>query len=570
MTVARLQGTAHLAAMHRALWEADSWYKYAWLAWPSALALAAMGWLLAAPAPPAASWGRPATGKEAQPASGAPAATQAPSPVVSADAQACSNATLAARARLEACHRALGEQGIANALRVVLLVNRAEARRVLNEPLANVIGDFAEALKIEPDNFAAVNNRGNYYISLGRYAEALPDINRAQQLQPNSPLPYYNRGRIAAAQGNNEQAIADFTAAVQRPGVPNDVYYQRGDALTARGQFDAALRDYDENVKLFPRESEAYRRRSWAKVQLGRQDEAIADAGEALRFFPQNTLALGNRAIAYFLKGNYQQAVADTSEALRIAPNYAYGHEVRGRAYLELGRSQEALADLDKSIVHLKSVVSWQARGRAAYELGGYQRAGADFLEAEKLQPNNAYTQFLLGLNAEQGENARVASCISGGANVPETLRTHGSSDGCSRTPDYATALRYFGRSVELSDNFVQALFARSRILLAQGKANEAAADVARGLQVAPRHVDGLVARGNVAMARGQYSDAIADYSAAHSQNQRAFIALHNRAIAYQRLNDRKRAIEDLRAALQINPSYEPAKALLRSLGERI
>lgn len=62
-------------------------------------------------------------------------------------------------------------------------------------------GDFVTAEKLfddlisdNPESASLWSNRGNVRMSLGRYADAIPDFSKAIELAPYAPVPFLNRG----------------------------------------------------------------------------------------------------------------------------------------------------------------------------------------------------------------------------------------------------------------------------------------------------------------------------------------------------------------------------------------
>jgi tetratricopeptide (TPR) repeat protein len=55
-------------------------------------------------------------------------------------------------------------------------------------PLAEAIEDYAAALRLDPHNADAFNNRGNAYSNKGDYRRARADYEKALQLDPNNTV----------------------------------------------------------------------------------------------------------------------------------------------------------------------------------------------------------------------------------------------------------------------------------------------------------------------------------------------------------------------------------------------
>ncbi|MGZ3592372.1 MAG: tetratricopeptide repeat protein [Syntrophales bacterium] len=77
------------------------------------------------------------------------------------------------------------------------------------------ISDYDRAIEINPNYVKAYINRGNTYINLGNYKQAISDYDRAIEINPNYAFVYYNRSLCYANLGNQKQAIEDLKTAAR-------------------------------------------------------------------------------------------------------------------------------------------------------------------------------------------------------------------------------------------------------------------------------------------------------------------------------------------------------------------
>jgi tetratricopeptide (TPR) repeat protein len=105
------------------------------------------------------------------------------------------------------------------------------------------IGDFDEAIRLEPHFTTAFNNRAVAYRNMGDLDRALADYNEAIRLQPKYLAAFYNRGLVLMDKGEFHRAIDDFTA-VLHAGPPNAVVlYRRSQARAKSGDSHGAKAD---------------------------------------------------------------------------------------------------------------------------------------------------------------------------------------------------------------------------------------------------------------------------------------------------------------------------------------
>ena len=75
------------------------------------------------------------------------------------------------------------------------------------------LADFSKAIKLNPNNAKAYNNRGNVYSNNKKYDLAIADFSKAIELNPNNPQAYYNRGVVEFYSGKKDAACKDMKKA---------------------------------------------------------------------------------------------------------------------------------------------------------------------------------------------------------------------------------------------------------------------------------------------------------------------------------------------------------------------
>jgi tetratricopeptide (TPR) repeat protein len=95
------------------------------------------------------------------------------------------------------------------------LLNEYNASRGQNVSLkvAQVEGDFAEALKLAPKNQYIYYDRGNLYAAEKNYDRAIDDYTRALQIDPDFAEAYFNRGLTRIYAGKKELGLQDLSKA---------------------------------------------------------------------------------------------------------------------------------------------------------------------------------------------------------------------------------------------------------------------------------------------------------------------------------------------------------------------
>lgn len=354
-----------------------------------------------------------------------------------------------------------------------------------------------------------------------------------------------------------EQAIAQ-EAAIERQRCLEAIETPLPDAARQRAACTGFLRSVVGETAIPPRElADAHLSRALAAGRLGQ-------AGEARR--------------------DYRQAAELYGEGIERQPSDGVVLWRRAMAWHGLGEIDRALADYDGAVQHgLRRADLFVNRGLLLSNArNDYRRALADFDEAARLEPANAYPAMLCGeMHSLLGERAlaladfdraetlaRQSLPASGQA---EVLTMRGLAN--ARGGDGAAASADYDRALALDAGNVDALLNRAAIAAGAGRHADALDDLGRVLKLQPANVTALFNRGVSRFALGDYRGAVADYDSALLAAPDLAIAYANRCLARVVLgDDLAGARVDCREALRRQPQradlHEIAAFLHLKLGE--
>jgi tetratricopeptide (TPR) repeat protein len=176
--------------------------------------------------------------------------------------------------------------------------------------------------------------------------KALEYLNNAIRLQPDDALAYNNRGVAYGELDQYQRAIEDYNEAIRLQPYLSEAYYNRGFTYGKLGQHQMAIKDYDEAIRLKPDDDAAYHNRGRTYHTLKQYQRAIDDFDEAIRLKPDYAKAYGDRGLDYGIMGQVDQAIKDFDEAIRLKPELAMAYFNRGLAYIRFGNSREGCLSL--------------------------------------------------------------------------------------------------------------------------------------------------------------------------------------------------------------------------------
>jgi len=227
--------------------------------------------------------------------------------------------------------------------------NRAIALQKLGR-LDEALGDFDQAIALEPDYAEAYNNRGDAFRELGRLDEALAGFDQAIALKPDYAVGHNNRGIVLRKVERFAEAVASYDRAIALQPEYAAAYSNRGNALLDLLRIEAALASYDTAIALDPDYAEAHAGRGNALAELERPDEALASYDRAIALQPDYAAAYWDRGRVLRTLERPQEALASYDRAIALKPADPGPYFSRGELLRFEGRTDDAVDSLEAGV----------------------------------------------------------------------------------------------------------------------------------------------------------------------------------------------------------------------------
>jgi protein kinase len=171
-------------------------------------------------------------------------------------------------------------------------------------------------LRMEPENGAALSNRGLVRISLNRLDEALADLQMAVQLSPDEPILHENLGTVYEARNDWDAALREYNTTLQL--APNNAtaLLSRGNVYLCRADYPAALADYEAAANAETGLVASREKMALVLAQLGRSDDSVGVLRQVVRKYP--AYAEAHAALAAVLWGAKHDYLAAEDQWARI------------------------------------------------------------------------------------------------------------------------------------------------------------------------------------------------------------------------------------------------------------
>jgi tetratricopeptide (TPR) repeat protein len=239
-----------------------------------------------------------------------------------------------------------------------------------------------DVIKTDP-SAVAYTNRGFAYASEHNYTRAVGDYNQAIDLNPAYAPIYNNRGNAYSALGDNALAIKDYNQAIAIDPRYAQAFGNRGIAYKTLGDFDRAVEDFSQAIRLAPMYAIAYNNLGAAYCFKGEIDLSISAFSRAISLDPESgeaASAFYGRGLALCFKGDLKRAVEDYDRAIKLRPDYAEAYNNRGVALKDMGNLHEAIESFNHAIaLNSRYAQAYYGRGLALKVGGDNARALEDF-----------------------------------------------------------------------------------------------------------------------------------------------------------------------------------------------
>ena len=222
------------------------------------------------------------------------------------------------------------------------------------------IADYDQALKLQPENVNALNNRGLAHFELQDYEQAVADFSKAIARERYSAKFYLQRRACYLQLGREEEAQSD-TAKIAWIGKLNDLnrhvaqepkaagnYVQLAQHLIAGGESKVGLASYETAMQVQPKYGRSYSSRAAFWLSNGEFDKAIADCNRAIQAEPHFE-AYSIRGDTYFQQREFDLAIADYRKAKRVDAQVAKAYLFRAKKLAAEGKTDEAKRDRERA-----------------------------------------------------------------------------------------------------------------------------------------------------------------------------------------------------------------------------
>ncbi|MFD7894511.1 tetratricopeptide repeat protein [Streptomyces sp. NPDC059743] len=225
------------------------------------------------------------------------------------------------------------------------------------------------------------HNRSQVLIALGRYEEALADLDDVIAVDSNHPEYHFDRGNLLRRLDRPADAVVCYERAMALSPPFPEVVYNRADTRLELGDIPGALADFGYAVELDPGRVDAYVNRASLRYATDDLAGAGQDIGAGLELEPDNAplLCLRGQLLAV---SDADAAHTALSGLVAARPDYAPAWAARATVSYERGELMDAIEDFGRSLALEDTADVRFNRGVAYLEAGDPDKALADLSAA--------------------------------------------------------------------------------------------------------------------------------------------------------------------------------------------
>jgi tetratricopeptide (TPR) repeat protein len=252
------------------------------------------------------------------------------------------------------------------------------------------IADFTQAIDINSRDAAAYTGRGVSHFKKGELHDAMTDLNQAVRLKPNSAAIYHHLVDVCEANNDWYGVINNATHVIRlNPSESAWACNMRGDACYHEEDFERAMKEYDAAIRLNPTWDTPHYGRGWVLYRTNDLDKALADFDEAVRLNPKIEKNYNMRANIYRKKHDFDALIANWNEAIANNPTNTFYLLARGWDYHTFKKDFTKAVDDFTKLIQLDPTNSgyYACRANSYFSNGQYEEARDDFNQTIQLSP---------------------------------------------------------------------------------------------------------------------------------------------------------------------------------------
>jgi tetratricopeptide (TPR) repeat protein len=407
--------------------------------------------------------------------------------------------------------------------------------RFIESLFEGAIADYDKALELKLNFAEALCNKGAALAQIQNYEEAITVLQKAIEIEPSFATAWHNLGIVLAKIHNYPDANESYLKALELQPDSVDTYLSLGNSLFCAGHYQDALKVNEKLLEIKPDYYEAWNNRGTVLSKLGKSEEAIDSFNRALKINPSYVQSFYNTGNIFYGCEQYAKAIAEYDKALQLMPSFHEAWVNRGNALGYLNQDEEAITSFKQVTTSVNASKfpdvyrAWIGLGNSLEKLGQKDEAIEAYRKIFELQSNDAQAWHRVGVGlgalgqySEAKTALKTASKLESNPSSAAVIFFHLGVIN-AEMKCFAEAISHYEHAVHLDPCYVEALNRLGVLLHEQFQ---------------------------------EYESAIKIYNRIVEIKSDEAVTFFNRACSCSRLKKTDQAVEDLKRAIELDPTF--------------
>jgi tetratricopeptide (TPR) repeat protein len=244
---------------------------------------------------------------------------------------------------------------------------------------------YSNALLCDPKFRQALLNRSNTLYELGKYDQAMRDINQFASLGKDTLVTHLSRGLIYTRTNELGKAIRSFKQVLEFNARHVDALVNLGTVYYYRKQYDSAKLFLNNAIQIEPNEANAYNVYSLVELEHGNAGAALERINQALSLRGNDPYFLNNRGYIFVNLNELDKALIDIDKSISEDPYNAWAYRNKGIYYLKTNHPDAAMRVLTQAMKMDTTVTKLFYYVGEAYVALGEPKKGCAYFQKSKV-----------------------------------------------------------------------------------------------------------------------------------------------------------------------------------------
>ena len=390
-------------------------------------------------------------------------------------------------------------------------------------------------------------------------------IEKCLYKEPSKRYQSFSDLRSSLAEAYNKHTGMSAPVAATGSALTSIDWVNRGYSLDTLGKTDEAIRCYERAIELNPANPVAWNNKGYTLVRLKQFDSILEYFERATILDPKFERAWVNRGLALRRLNRIDEAISCYDTVIQLNQTNADAWNNKGAAFKFLNRTEEALGCFNRAIEcdprrlefrinKFKTLTTLGRWSEALVWLEGQEGLEPEFVNllessARSFVPDQDLAEF-----ERRFAKLRRTKVSSQTEDDETTITWNQRGIDASVGRQFAEAIKYYDRALEINPNMIDALNNKGIALRESGSFQEALACHERVIELDPQYADGWNAKGNVLLDLHTPGEALKCYDRTLAIDPMHAKAWYNKGNLLFDLRRHQEAIACYKRSLEINP----------------